>query len=524
MDAMAADPTGIALAPAKMHKLKAVNASTGPAYGCEHLQKLFSADPKTTHLSLRNYVQLLAVLYDKSRVVAQSSTPLEEGGRSITSLRPTYLCLQCPSISTLKESEKHWKTRKHCFAMESRSGCLYCYSCEDFVYDMSLEDMRLQRDMSTSRRKRKLEELYPTPEDMRYVNSNSSAPPCRAVGLRGVFNMGATCYMSVILQSLIHNPLLRNYYLSDGHKSVDCERENCMSCSIDEMFSELYNSEKMDAFGAVNVLGRLWHRKPAMAGYKQQDAHEFFQFLVDQLHIESKEDVGDEVSDDGEQCSCIIHKTYYGRLRSDVTCRNCNSVNTTEEPMIDLSLDLRSTNRKKKLSKEELDKINSKLNLQSCLEGFTAPEKLGGDAYKCKKCNTTQHPATKQLSIRRLPPVLCIQLKRFEAGFDAASVSSKLDAKVEFPVQLDMSPYTTRVINAKKPDPQAFSLLSRTCTYDLCSVVVHIGNLNDGHYVSYHREGRDWYLFDDNKVLKTTEARVMNAEAYLLVYTIRSLA
>ncbi|KAI9844467.1 MAG: hypothetical protein M1837_005549 [Sclerophora amabilis] len=522
---MASDSAGLALAPSKLYKLKGSGTSGGPLYGCgpfEHLQRLFSTDPKTTHLSIRNYAQLLKVLYEKSRVVAQTSTPGEEGGHSATFLRSTYLCLQCPNIGSLKEAERHWKTRKHCFAMDSRSGCLYCQSCEDFVYDPSLEEMRLQRDSNVShpgRKKRKLDDLYPTTEDMRYVNSNSTAAPCRAAGLRGLHNMGMTCYLSVILQSLIHNPLLRNYYLSDGHKNAECSIEHCLSCGMDEIFSEFYSSDKTDGFGAVNLLGKSWLHKPAMAGYKQQDAHEYFQFLVDQLHVESKNDSNDVVDDAGP-CPCIVHQTFYGRLRSDVTCRGCNSVNTTEDPMIDLSLDLRSPNKKKKGNREEADKDGGKLTLQACLDGFTAPEKLGSDTYKCKKCNTTQHSATKQLSIKKLPPVLCIQLKRFEAGFDAASVSAKLGTKVELLMQLDMSPYTTRMIQSKKPDPAS---MSRSCTYDLCSVIVHIGKLNDGHYISYHREGRRWYLFDDNKVSVVSEAQVLNAEAYLLVYTVRSL-
>lgn len=70
--------------------------------------------------------------------------------------------------------------------------------------------------------------------------------------------MGQTCFMSVILQTLIHNPFIRNYYLSEGHKTADCERESCVSCALDEMFVEFYSVEKTEGFGAVNMLMGSW--------------------------------------------------------------------------------------------------------------------------------------------------------------------------------------------------------------------------------------------------------------------------
>jgi hypothetical protein len=70
--------------------------------------------------------------------------------------------------------------------------------------------------------------------------------------------MGQTCFMSVILQTLVHNPFIRNFYLSEGHKTVDCEREACVSCALDEMFVEFHSTEKTEGFGAVNMLMGSW--------------------------------------------------------------------------------------------------------------------------------------------------------------------------------------------------------------------------------------------------------------------------
>lgn len=64
--------------------------------------------------------------------------------------------------------------------------------------------------------------------------------------------------MSVILQTLIHNPFIRNFYLSEGHRQADCGKESCVSCALDEMFVEFYSLDKNEGFGAVGMLMGSW--------------------------------------------------------------------------------------------------------------------------------------------------------------------------------------------------------------------------------------------------------------------------
>jgi ubiquitin carboxyl-terminal hydrolase 22/27/51 len=98
-----------------------------------------------------------------------------------------------------------------------------------------------------------------------------------------------------------------------------------------------------------------------------------------------------------------------------------------------------------------------------------------------------------------------------------------------------MIPFTTahRPNVKKPPKPQKQSSPQKPSTgvadddaiidpdvgkYTLSAVIVHKGDIQGGHYVSYAREGGDWFLFDDSKVVIVGEGEVLAAQAYLLVY------
>jgi ubiquitin carboxyl-terminal hydrolase 22/27/51 len=224
-------------------------------------------------------------------------------------------------------------------------------------------------------------------------------------------------------------------------------------------------------------------------------------------------------------CKCIIHQTFYGKLCSTVTCDKCKNTNTALDPYMDLSLDLRTHSKKRKLDSggEEVP-----MDLRDCLERFTGREKLSADDYTCQNCKERQN-ATKQLSIKRLPPVLSIHFKRFE---HTKSTSSKIETKISFPMKLDLFPYstvhkTTQMKSAKLASPpnsnHNINSPANSIMYELAGVIVHKGKIDSGHYVSYSREGNDWFMFDDSKVILVSEADVLAAEAYLLFYMVSTL-
>jgi uncharacterized UBP type Zn finger protein len=75
------------------------------------------------------------------------------------------------------------------------------------------------------------------------------------------------------------------------------------------------------------------------------------------------------------------------------------------------------------------------MSLERCLEHFTAPESLA-DPVDCPRC-TKKTPTKKQHTFAKLPKVLCLHLKRFDAA-----KNRKIDDFVAFPAHgLDMGKF-----------------------------------------------------------------------------------
>lgn len=140
-------------------------------------------------------------------------------------------------------------------------------------------------------------------------------------GMRGLVNLGQTCFMNCIIQAIIHTPLLREFFLAS---KIDCksdkhdakQRKPCIITPLFELFQEFYNGSK-SALSLHNLLPKIWGNASHLAGYDQQDAHEFFIAILDALHLHFASLYI------GTACNCIVDVTFLGRLQSTITCTVC---------------------------------------------------------------------------------------------------------------------------------------------------------------------------------------------------------
>ena len=90
---------------------------------------------------------------------------------------------------------------------------------------------------------------------------------------------------------------------------------------------------------------------------------------------------------------------------------------------------------------------------------------------------------------------------------------------MKFPIKLDCSDILDLEKNRTSPDEDF-----EGCHYSLNSVVSHSGSSPFvGHYILWCQVGGQWFLFNDSLVTLTTEASVLGAEAFILMYERRGI-
>ncbi|XP_059145026.1 ubiquitin carboxyl-terminal hydrolase 22-like isoform X2 [Physella acuta] len=538
--------------------------------GCQHLQDYKVSTGTDTFQSIYSYF------------VACSSDDIRRKKAQICKcvtcddIQPRlHACLSCIFFGCYerKHIHEHSDERKHPIAIDVSYGTIFCFICGDYVYDSELEELaRIKCQLSTmsSGLKQRFFPWEPSEEELILLRCNPKrrrVTEASHIGLRGLINLGNTCFMNCILQSLAHTPILRDYFMADKHacQKID-ESQQCLVCEMARLYQEFYSGSRTP-FIPYKLLHLVWTNARHLAGYEQQDAHEFLIAALDVLHRHCKEMNGVS-SSNPHHCNCIIDRIFTGGLQSDVTCKRCNNVSTTIDPIWDISLDLGpgSIHSSHVLSSSSTaaavadqnsihcipiitdesiatNKLNSQslatefsssptpgftnspgnyepTSLVECLKRFTKTEHLGNSAkIKCSKCHSYQE-STKQLTMKKLPIVACFHLKRFE---HSTGYHKKISTFVSFPEELDMTPFmsSSRSNNNGYNSQHTHSTSNLCCDnkYSLFAVVNHYGTIESGHYTCYIRSLKEqWYRCEDQLIKRATAGEVLNSEGYLLFY------
>lgn len=195
--------------------------------------------------------------------------------------------------------------------------------------------------------------------------------------------------------------------------------------------------------------------------------------------------------------------------------------------------------------------------LERSLELLCSTERLDALCSTCQQCKAESSPSsriftphTKTLMLWSVPPILVIQLKRFELdahgdGYHWKKLTQGIDLPLDrLSLRRFLSPAAkARVSDAVPSDAviqtNAFLMhklqmpldsASRTCSaYSLFGIVNHVGDLGSGHYTSHirHPESGGWWLVDDataEQVHDPHQQLTPSSAAYLLFYVRHDIA
>jgi ubiquitin carboxyl-terminal hydrolase 22/27/51 len=240
-------------------------------------------------------------------------------------------------------------------------GEIYCFACNDMVYDVRVEVERAsllqhialgsdEAATATAAKKARVHgdsvgckkitkycvprrlEWVPTHVQIQTLKEQAAPPEPEAgiAGLRGLYNLGNTCFLNCVLQGLVHNPGIRDYFLGDYHNRHRCRlrREQagqqdfvCMGCEMDRLVDECFQGSKA-AYTPHSFLFGMWKSSQHLAGYEQQDAHECFISLLDALQESCKHDLESENVHENVD---LMQHLFRGFMRSDVRCLECGA-------------------------------------------------------------------------------------------------------------------------------------------------------------------------------------------------------
>lgn len=295
-----------------------------------------------------------------------------------------------------------------------------------------------------------------------FINYDSK----KVTGYVGFRNQGATCYLNSLLQSYFFTKFFRRlvYQIPTNNDSPN----NSVPLALQKAFYQLQVSEEpLDTLELTRSFG--WDSGDA---FTQHDVQELNRILMDKLENKMK-----NTPVDGK-----LNELFVGKMRSFIKCIGVDYESSKVEEFWDLQMNVKDMK-----------------NLTESFESYTELELMNGENQYAAQDFGLQD-AEKGVIFEYLPPVLHLQLKRFEYDFNYDQLI-KINDKYEFPESIDLSKFLDKDSKQSKP-----------VTYNLHGVLVHAGDISTGHYYTLIKPNTDdkWFRFDDEKVWRVTKSQVFD--------------
>ena len=339
------------------------------------------------------------------------------------------------------------------------------------------------------------------------------------LGLVGLNNIGATCYMNATLQcfsniSFLRHELLNKDLLNNLQSQKDTKK---LSYALAEVLYNLWEIHGQKSYSPENFKNLIGSMNPLFSGIAANDPKDLILFILETMHNELKmidDDISvdenfvpnqhdlSQVYKDFENCylsknKSFIFDIFFGCQNIITSCLNCNTslYNVQVNNIIFFPLE--------EIRKYKNKNYDTPVIIQDCFEYTQKYETY--NSYYCNVCYNNNSQAISFTKYLYAPRVLIINLNRGKG--------------VQFNVKFD---FDDSYLNIKK----YVTLEESPFKYELIGVICHFGESGmGGHFIAFCKRKlndkiKKWYKFNDGIVYEVefNEVRT-NGMPYVLFYS-----
>uniref|UniRef100_A0A8C3S698 Ubiquitin carboxyl-terminal hydrolase 16 n=1 Tax=Chelydra serpentina TaxID=8475 RepID=A0A8C3S698_CHESE len=295
-----------------------------------------------------------------------------------------WLCLKCGHRGCGRNSQeqhalKHYTTPRsepHCLVLSLDNWSVWCYLCDNEVpYNSSnrlgqLVDYVRKQALSKDQENKELENKKVEKENQNeqekenkegVIKEDNSSNTSEAVNVKGLSNLGNTCFFNAVMQNLSQTPVLRELLkevkmpgttvniepleFSTEPLVINLEQPGPLTLAMCQFLSEMQETKK----GTVTpkeLFAQICKKAIRFKGYQQQDSQELLRYLLDGMRAEEIQRVSVGIFkalNDSDQKNeelkkkikeyekkkaipTFVDRIFGGELTSTIMCEECRTV------------------------------------------------------------------------------------------------------------------------------------------------------------------------------------------------------